>query len=331
MKKVLICLSFFSSISAMQNATHHASDCFDLLPSDIIALILEKLITPFNLKVCGEGPQEFITIPGWQSSGAREFLKIRKKYYGSVQIPKTLFAALESDHSSFGKKLGLSVCLASRGSMVWLKQELEKKDMTDHAYNFIKFSCAQKNPLPVAPFSTSRVKLLLKAGFPINSYCNDEGVPLLIEALQQLPKDHSDIYKLASDKINLSYIQRIAWITLLVAYGADPNICTRHGTSALLCLVQDRNSSFDWSPKSAIKMLLELGAKPVTKGQLIKGKTEDDSTVRDEQAYTNAIEDAAYLADLCEQFAKKNEQQNAIAKELANKKSPLSKIWQKQP
>ena len=173
--------------------THHASDCFDLLPSDIIALILEKLITPLNLKVCGRGATGIYNYT-WLAIERRTriFLKIRKKYYGSVQIPKTLFAALESQpYLSFGKKLGLSVCLASRGSMVWLKQELEKKDMTDHAYNFIKFSCAQKNPLPVAPFSTSRVKLLLKAGFPINSYCNDEGVPLLIEALQQLPKSRS--------------------------------------------------------------------------------------------------------------------------------------------
>jgi hypothetical protein len=77
-------------------------------------------------------------------------------------------------------------------------------------------------------------------------------------------------------------------------------------------------------------MLLELGAKPIIKGQFIKGKTEDDRA-QDEQEYSNAIEDAAYLAGLCEQFAKKNEQQNAIARELANKGSPLSKIWQKQP
>jgi hypothetical protein len=329
MKKILICLSFFSSISSMQNASQSVPDYFDRLPTDIIALILKNLITPFDLKVAGESPQEFIKIPGWHSSDARKFLKLRKKYYESVPLAGAIFAALENDNSSFGKKLGLSVCLATRGCMAWLKEEFKKKDMADHAYNFIKFSCAAKNPLPVAPFSTSRVKMLLKVGFPINSYYNGEGVPLLIEALQRLPKDHSDIYKLGSDKENLSYIQRITWITLLVAYGADPNICTQQGTSALLCLVQDRNSLL-WSPKNAIKMLLELGAKPIIKGQFIKGKTEDDRA-QDEQEYSNAIEDAAYLAGLCEQFAKKNEQQNAIARELANKGSPLSKIWQKQP
>ena len=170
MKKILICLSFFSSISSMQNASQSVPDYFDRLPTDIIA---------------GESPQEFIKIPGWHSSDARKFLKLRKKYYESVPLAGAIFAALENDNSSFGKKLGLSVCLATRGCMAWLKEEFKKKDMADHAYNFIKFSCAAKNPLPVAPFSTSRVKMLLKVGFPINSYYNGEGVPLLIEALQR--------------------------------------------------------------------------------------------------------------------------------------------------